>query len=220
MCIVATSRGEVSQVQRDGTVFEDSEPRGAINEERWWAIVDAAFEIFVQKGYRDATVQDVAKRVGLLKGSLYYYIKSKEDLLYAIIERSHLQAKANLLNTPGLTNGSPVERVRRFIEVWTDNVESQPEAARLSSLETRYLSRESQHKLRVLEKEIEAMMAEIVEEGVVQGVFDSDVDTRLAVFTIFHLLHHPRARAVDAESMKRIREWNTVFILRGLGAEV
>ena len=206
-------------VQRETAGFEEVEPKGALNEERWSSIVDAAFEVFIQKGYRDSTVADVAERVGLLKGSLYYYIKSKEDLLYAIIERSHLQAKESLDSVEGLTISDPAERLRRFIDVWTDNVESQSEAARLANLETRYLSREARNKVRSIEREIEAIVSRIVEDGVTQGVFDPEVDTRLAVFTIFHLLHHPRSRSLDVESMKRIRDWNTEFILRGLGAD-
>jgi AcrR family transcriptional regulator len=48
--------------------------------------MQAAVEIFWQKGYRVASIQDVADRVGVLKGSLYCYIETKEDLVWRIIE--------------------------------------------------------------------------------------------------------------------------------------
>jgi TetR/AcrR family transcriptional regulator, cholesterol catabolism regulator len=55
-------------------------------------VLDAAVKVFFVKGYKSATIQDVADIVGVLKGSLYHYITSKEDLLYRIFEGSHEQA--------------------------------------------------------------------------------------------------------------------------------
>src|SRR5258706_4500034 len=45
-------------------------------------IIDAAAIVIDRKGYDGATIQEVADAVGILKGSLYHYIKSKEDLLF------------------------------------------------------------------------------------------------------------------------------------------
>ena len=52
-------------------------------------MLDAAADIFYEKGYATATVQDVADALGMLKGSLYYYIESKEDLLYRLMDEIH-----------------------------------------------------------------------------------------------------------------------------------
>ena len=48
-------------------------------------IIAAAAKVFQTKGYHAATVQDIADAVGILKGSLYHHVKSKEDLLYLIV---------------------------------------------------------------------------------------------------------------------------------------
>ena len=58
-------------------------------EERWEAILVAAEKVLDQKGYQAATLRDVASRVGLQTGSLYYYIDSKEDLLFSVLRRAH-----------------------------------------------------------------------------------------------------------------------------------
>jgi AcrR family transcriptional regulator len=55
-------------------------------------VLDAAAEVFARKGYAAATVQDVADALGILKGSLYYYIKTKEDLLFRLLEEVHESA--------------------------------------------------------------------------------------------------------------------------------
>lgn len=52
-------------------------------------IIDAAAEIFRRKGYDAASLQEIADEVGILKGSIYHYIDTKEDLLFAIIQRNH-----------------------------------------------------------------------------------------------------------------------------------
>jgi len=52
-------------------------------------IIAAAAKVFQTKGYHAATVQDIADAVGILKGSLYHYIKMKEDLLFWLLEAVH-----------------------------------------------------------------------------------------------------------------------------------
>jgi AcrR family transcriptional regulator len=44
-------------------------------------IIDSAYKIFYKKGYHNSTMNDVAREVGVSKGSLYSYFKSKEELL-------------------------------------------------------------------------------------------------------------------------------------------
>jgi len=48
-------------------------------------ILACAAQLFYTKGYHATTIEDLANEVGMLKGSLYYYIKSKEDLLYQLL---------------------------------------------------------------------------------------------------------------------------------------
>jgi TetR/AcrR family transcriptional regulator, cholesterol catabolism regulator len=50
-------------------------------------IIDAAARVFREKGYDGATLRDIAEEAGLLPGSLYYHIRSKEELLRLIIEQ-------------------------------------------------------------------------------------------------------------------------------------
>ena len=56
-------------------------------EQRPGEIADAAFEVFAEKGYERARVDEVAKRAGVSKGLLYLYFKTKEALFKAVIKR-------------------------------------------------------------------------------------------------------------------------------------
>lgn len=51
-------------------------------------IVEAAFKVFSSKGYRDSTMDDIARELGVSKGAIYLYFKSKEDLLREISQES------------------------------------------------------------------------------------------------------------------------------------
>jgi len=51
-------------------------------------IIEAAIESFSQTGYDRTKMEDIAKRLGLSKGTIYLYFKSKEDLFVAICEHN------------------------------------------------------------------------------------------------------------------------------------
>lgn len=50
-------------------------------------IIQAALEVYSEKGYHEATMEDVAQKLGVSKGALYLYFKSKDELLNIITER-------------------------------------------------------------------------------------------------------------------------------------
>lgn len=56
-------------------------------EERKKEILDVAEELFTTKGYAETTINDILQKIGIAKGTFYYYFKSKEDVMDAIVER-------------------------------------------------------------------------------------------------------------------------------------
>lgn len=92
-------------------------------------IIDAAAEIFRRKGYDATSLQEIADEVGILKGSMYHYIETKEDLLFAIIQRNHEriitenQAWREVENDPvGAIRAFIVGHMRNSLEHRTDSV--------------------------------------------------------------------------------------------------
>src|ERR1700754_1487792 len=79
-------------------------------------VLDAAAGVFHTRGYSDATVQDVANELGILKGSLYYYIKTKEDLLFRLIEQVHDEVDELLTQIASDTEGQPpLDRLHEYV---------------------------------------------------------------------------------------------------------
>ncbi len=56
-------------------------------------IVSVALDVFAEKGYDQTTMEDIGNRLGVSKGALYLYFKSKEELFRAITEQSQDQLR-------------------------------------------------------------------------------------------------------------------------------
>jgi AcrR family transcriptional regulator len=78
-------------------------------------VLAAAIKVFYERGYSDATVQDVADELGILKGSLYHYIDTKEDLLFQLIKEVHVDVLQILEEVRAETEIDPLERLTRYV---------------------------------------------------------------------------------------------------------
>jgi TetR/AcrR family transcriptional regulator, cholesterol catabolism regulator len=192
-----------------------------LNEARWSEIVDTASEVFAAKGYEATTVQDIASRVGLLKGSLYYYIQSKEDLLFAVLERAYAHTISWVREQDAPYQGhDAATRLCKFIERWMENLDRESTSMKLDR-EIRYLSPAHTAAIAELAAEIESVLADILAKGVAEGTFADDTDVSVAVNTILPLLNSTAAwyRPTGRLSWNEISSWYQSFILRGLAAD-
>src|SRR5271155_414620 len=83
-------------------------------EERWPEILGAATEVFWEKGYDAATLQDIAERVGILKGSIYHYITSKSELRAHMLRETHLAGVAMITKVAN-SEAEPLFRLFKMI---------------------------------------------------------------------------------------------------------
>lgn len=80
-------------------------------------IIDAAFTCFNEFGYAKTTFDDIAKKAGISRASVYNYFKSKEDFFYAIVEEKHY--KYTRQSKEILDSGIPKkEKIKRIIYIW------------------------------------------------------------------------------------------------------
>jgi TetR/AcrR family transcriptional regulator, cholesterol catabolism regulator len=107
----ATRADEPLETRKPG----DRKPR----EKRWSEILRAAAEVFHEKGYDAATLQDIADRVGILKGSIYYYIKTKGDLLDSLLIEVHKEGVA-MIRERAATPGTIFDKLEAMIRGHVD----------------------------------------------------------------------------------------------------
>src|SRR5690349_8525416 len=85
--------------------------------ERPTEILDAALEVFAERGLAGARVEDIAVRAGVSKGTVYLYFDGKEELFREAIRDKVARLLEGL--SAAAPPGEPVERVSRFIaEYW------------------------------------------------------------------------------------------------------
>ncbi len=61
-------------------------------------ILDSASELFFRGGYSTTSMDDIARRIGVTKGTIYIYFKSKEDVLYSVCNRNMKMLQEALKN--------------------------------------------------------------------------------------------------------------------------
>ena len=89
-------------------------------------ILAAALEQFVEHGYAGSKLEDVARRAGVTKGTMYRYYDSKEALFKAVVRETvvpHIEAFEREISESG---GSARELVVRFAHGWMDRVYRSP----------------------------------------------------------------------------------------------
>ncbi|HEX6457594.1 MAG TPA: TetR/AcrR family transcriptional regulator [Thermoleophilaceae bacterium] len=74
--------------------------RAQKNAARTAALLAAAAETFAERGFQAATMEQIADRVGLTKGALYYRYRTKEDLFLALLDERCARYTAELERTP------------------------------------------------------------------------------------------------------------------------
>ncbi len=78
-------------------------------------ILDSAKQVFDEKGYRQATMDDIAKNLGVSKGALYLYFASKEELFDAICKTAP-QALKEILYSTFIEKTDPAESAVAFFD--------------------------------------------------------------------------------------------------------
>ncbi len=79
-------------------------------------ILKAALDLFVEKGYERATFEDVADRIRLTKGAVYWHFKSKPDLFAELVEdmtAKHTEQIARVLSAPVSLDGLTAHFIER-----------------------------------------------------------------------------------------------------------
>src|SRR4051794_38523212 len=77
-------------------------------------VLSAAARVFHAQGYAGTSVQDVADELGILKGSLYHYISSKEELLFRLLDGTHTDV-SRILDEVAAADLPPLERLREYV---------------------------------------------------------------------------------------------------------
>ncbi len=81
----------------------------------------AAARLFVDKGYSGTSMSDIARAVGVTKAGLYYFVESKEKLLYTIMSYGMDRLHREVVE-PALATDDPLDRLRIIVRNHVKNI--------------------------------------------------------------------------------------------------
>lgn len=90
--------------------------KGASNRQ---LIVDAADQLFYTRGYHQTSFRDISEATGIPRGNFYYYFKTKDEILNAVIDH-RVQVFGDVLNACAKKSGDPRQRLICFSNILTD----------------------------------------------------------------------------------------------------
>jgi TetR/AcrR family transcriptional regulator, cholesterol catabolism regulator len=155
---------------------------------RWDAVVAAAITVFDKKGYQAATVQDIATEAGIVKGTLYYYIKAKDDLLFEVMDSVQKQL-VPMLNQIHDANSSATQKLHAFVKSYVRHTVNNRKAVGIFLKEFDSLSPKRRKKITESRDLYDKFVFDLLKEGRDAGEFADDIDLRVATFSIFGMVN-------------------------------
>jgi TetR/AcrR family transcriptional regulator len=148
-------------------------------------LLDAALELFVEKGFAATRAEEVTKRAGVSKGTLFLYFSSKEELFKAVVRENisgHYPGWTAELDT---FEGSTPELLRQCLTVWWERVGA-TKASGISKLIMSEASNFPELAAFYLQEVVEpgnALVRRILQRGVDRGEFHA-MDMQHAVYAV------------------------------------
>lgn len=190
-----------------------------VEEDRTVEIYLKAAQIFQKKGFDATSMSDLADAVQLTKAGLYYYIKSKEELLFAIMDYGMDCLEEEVIE-PARAEPDPETRLRLIIDGHARNLTKGIPAIAILTDEMAGLS--PKHRKRILERKR-------VYFDLVRGTLDAlksggklqEVDTTVATFSLFGMLlwlprwYEPEGRLARDEVIGQLVKIATGALLKG-----
>jgi AcrR family transcriptional regulator len=149
-------------------------------------ILTVAARLFAERGYERTTLDMIADELGLSKPSLYYYVKSKEDVLAHIFQQI-FQSILERVQADVSPEMSPEVRLYRLILTYVTHACIYPEGRALFLYES-YLLSVCNPELLALRDRYQQQIEDAISAGVKQGVFHAS-NARLATLAIVGALH-------------------------------
>jgi AcrR family transcriptional regulator len=182
-------------------------------------ICDAALRLFSRKGFHRTTVREIAEACGLGIGTLYSYIKAKEDILYLVYRRILETFEARMLEaTRGIQD--PRLQLKAALEETLKIYDECQDVVLLLYQESHALGRQSLQSLFELDRTYVGSFREILERGNRAGHFAVKEPHLLAVCILFLCAVWDLKRwNLQGYTLETMIENLTTLILNGISAD-
>ena len=150
-------------------------------------ILEAAAQIFRQKGYHATSMQDIAMAVNLQKASLYYHVSSKQEILLALLDKALDLLTTDMQNIVALPLSAD-EKLKQAICVYLTALAEHSDLAAVLLLEHRSLDPDLRQSHFPRRDRFERLWRDLIQEGVDQGLFHSE-DPNMAARAVLGVMN-------------------------------
>jgi AcrR family transcriptional regulator len=144
------------------------------------AVLLTAAHLFLQKGYRRTSMEDIADSLEITKPALYHYFSSKEVILVNCYSNGIANILARL-DHADKASGTGLERTREFLLEWIDAVTTLEFGQCVVALDDNELTPAARREVRKLKRRMDRSLRERITEGVADGTI-KPCNVRLAAF--------------------------------------
>ena len=150
-------------------------------------ILEAAAQVFRQKGFHGASMQDIAEAVNLQKASLYHHVSSKQEILLALLDRA-LELLLERISAISNQSIPADQKLRQMIRTYLQILAENTDISAVLLFEHRSLE-PKQHARHVPNRDkFEALWRKVITDGVASKRFDCD-DPALAARAVLGILN-------------------------------
>jgi AcrR family transcriptional regulator len=167
--------GNVSDVNGDG--------RSRRREDTRQKLYEAAVELIAEQGFSATTVDDIALRAGVAKGTVYYNFKSKNDLFEELL-RHGIGLLTDAFRA-AVAGRPPREAVAALVRTQLEYIQRYRAFAQLLLSEMWRTNREWQQTLILLREQAIGVIAETLRAGVDSGDLPPELDVRVSSSALF-----------------------------------
>jgi TetR/AcrR family fatty acid metabolism transcriptional regulator len=185
--------------------------RHDIKEARKDNVIDAALQVFAQKGYADTTMTDIAKKAGVSTPVLYEYFKTKEDLLFAIPEKFTAEPIKIAAYVAPYLRGAEA-KIRALVQGYLTIYDENPHYASLVMLELKTNRRFLKTKAYGMVKKVAGGLLDVIKEGIQDGTFKEDTDAFLIRSMLLGTIEHLCIRKLLLDEPKNLPQYTDPIV--------
>ena len=154
-------------------------------------IIEAATDLFYEKGFEKASLRDIALRVGITQAAIYYHFHNKEQILYTIID-SYSNEILFVLNASLSGKADPLEKLKSAITQHIIFMETKGKGAKIAIEDKIFLSGEFNRLVKAKEKAVynfyKHCLAELLQSG---KIANCDLTaTTFAILGMINWIYH------------------------------
>ena len=180
-------------------------------------LLDAAVELFAEKGFDGTSVQEIVARAAVTKGAMYHYFRAKDDLLYEIYHELISQQLADQERI--LSAGRPpADTLRALLRDLVETTTAGLAEAAVFSREMHKLAAEPMAALRAQRRRYHEGLRDLIDSGQRAGVFATVASAETVTLIVFGIVNQlPQWYQPDGpKTPRQLADELADFVLAGL----